>query len=312
MSSRLAELKSGNVDIVEGLSPDDARRLAREGVPVRIERQSFRRFDYIGWNNIDPVIYESSKGKTIRPHPLFGDRLVRRALTMAVDREALIAGWLGGYGQACSGPVSPAFRWAYHDSLRPMAFDPEAAKSLLKKAGWADRDGDGLLDRDGQRFVFTLVSNTGNPRREFAMQRIMNDLKQIGVECRLQLLESNMFSAGLKNRSYDAFLGGVSASLSLDLSAQFGSDLRTSAFNYYGYQNPAVDSLLNIANGFRDMTEAGPVMKKVQEIIHEDQPVTFLYWFDNLVGISNRINGTRVDILSAYHRYYDWYIGQNP
>ncbi len=308
MNTRLIELQSGSVDIVEGLSPDDARRIMKSGGPVRIEKQSFRRFDYIGWNNIDKDVYQKTKGKVIRPHPLFGDRKVRRALTMAINRNSLIGGWLGEFGQESTGPVSPAFAWAYHDSLKPLPFDPEMAKELLREAGWDDHDRDGILDRNGRKFELTLVSNTGNPRREFAMQKIQDDLKQVGISCRLQLLESNVFSAGLKKKTYDAFIGGISASVTLDLTAQFGSDFRISSFNYYGYQNQKVDSLIRVMNEYRDITEAGPVVRRIQELIYEDQPVTFLYWFDNLVGIHRRVMGTSVDFLSPYHKFYDWHL----
>lgn len=312
MSTRLIELKTGGVDVVEGLSPDEADEIERSDLDIRIERQSHRRFDFAGWNHIDAEVYRRSGGRTIRPHPIFGDRRVRRALTMAINRRELLVGWLGAYGQLCEGPVSPALRWAYNDTLTPMPFAPDSARRILADAGWEDHDGDGILDRKGQRLEFTLVTNVGNPRREFAVQKIQSDLQKIGIQCRTRLLETNQFNAGLRKREFEAFVAGLSTNLQADLQNQLGSDLERSVLNYSGYRNPVVDSLLNAASSKTELIEAGSALKKIQAILMEDQPLTYLFWFDNIVAINNRVKGTHVSILSVYERFYDWHVAAQP
>lgn len=302
-NTRLVELKTGNVDFVEGLSPEEVREFKSDS-GIRIEKQSFRRFDYIGWSHIDVEAYK--KNKTIKPNFLFADRKVRQALTMAINREELIRSWLGEYGQMCNGPISPAFKWAFNDTLRPIPYNAVRAKQLLAEAGWQDHDGDGILDKDGKKFEFTITTNTGNSRRAFAMQFIVSELKKIGIEARAQLLESNVFNSGLRNREYDAFIGGMNTAMTIDLRSQIGSNLEKSTFNVCAYQNPVIDSLLDAASGKIDPLEAAQVWKEIQVILNQDQPVTYLFWFDNLVGINNRLKGTHVDILSAYHEYYNW------
>lgn len=301
MSTRVVELKTGAVDLVEGLSPDEAREFMTEGSGVRIERQSFRRYDFIGWSNIDREAYE--KHRIVRPHPIFGDRRVRQALTMAIDRDELIDGWLKEFGQRCEGPVSPAFRWAYNDTMTVLPYDPSRSKEMLAQCGWTDRDGDGVLDRDGRPFEFTLVTNAGNPRRAFALQKIQADLRAIGIVCEAQFLETNHFSAGLRRKEFDAFIAGLSTNLYVDLIGQYGSDLEKYPGNYCSYQNALVDSLL-LQSG--DSAVSG--LKQVQSILQHDQPMTFLFWFDNIVGIRDRLKGTQVGILSPYHRFYEWYV----
>lgn len=311
MTTRIIELKTGAVDIVEGLSPEDAKDIQKNNPNLRIETQPYRRFEYVGWSNIDVELYKSSKGKTIRPHRLFGNKNIRTALTMAIHRDELVESWLGSFGQISTGPISPAFRWAYNDTLRPIPFDPARAKTLLAEEGWTDHDGDGILDKNGNKFEFTMTTNSANPRREFALQKIQSDLKKIGIVCRSQFLESNVFNSGLRNKEYDAFITGNNVNMSIDLQPQFGSDLERNTFNAASYRNREVDSLLQITASIPDVQMAGPVFKELQRIIYYDQPVTFLYWYDNIVGINQRLRGTHVNILSPYYRYYDWYISDS-
>ncbi len=308
MSTRVVELKTGTVDIVEGLSPEDAADIEKNVDHVRIETQPYRRFEYLGWNHIDGEIYKKSKHKIVRLHPIFGNKKIRMALTMAIRRDELVETWLGIYGQISTGPISPAFKWAYNDSVNPILYDPESAKSLLAEEGWKDHDGDGILDKDGKKFEFTITTNSGNPRRAFALQKIQSDLKKIGIVCHSQLVENNVFHSGLKNKEYEAFITGHNVNMTIDLLPQYGSDLERNTFNAASYQNKIVDSLIIVAASSSDVHLAGPVFKTLHRMIYEDQPVTYLYWYDNIVGINERVKGTNVDILSPYHRYYDWYI----
>src|SRR5690606_13319236 len=97
-----------------------------------------REFTYLGWNN---------------ENPLFEDARVRRALTMAIDRSALIDAMLHGLGSPAEGMIPP---WSpMYTAIDPLPFDTAGARALLAEAGWRDGDGDGMLDRDGRPFRFT-------------------------------------------------------------------------------------------------------------------------------------------------------------
>lgn len=308
MSTRLIELKTGTADIVEGLSPDDAVDIEKQDPHLRIETQKYRRFEYVGWSHLDNEIYKKSKHKIVQPHPIFGNKQIRKALTMAIRRDELVEGWLGKYGQICIGPISPAFLWAYNDSVKPMPCDPEKALFILRQEGWIDHDGDGILDKEGKKFEFTITTNSGNPRRAFALQKIQSDLKKIGIICHAEWVESSVFTNGLKNKEFEAFITGHNVNMTIDLLPQYGSDIERNTFNAVSYQSWKVDSLIHVAASAIDVHHAGPVYKILHRVIYEDQPVTYLYWYDNIVGINNRVRDTHVNILSPYYRYYDWYV----
>lgn len=298
VNTRLVEFLQGQLDFTEGLSAENVKTLGSGD--FRIETQKCRRFDYVGWMNIDIQTYRKT-GKRV-PHPLFGDPRVRRALTMGIDRQSMVEIWLSPYGQPAVGPVSPMFRWAYNDTIRPLPYDPEGARALLQEAGWTDHDGDGLLDKDGRVFDFTIVTNAGNARRDFVLENVIADLKKLGIRCTGQKLETNVYNNGLRNREFEAFIAGMAIAVWPDLSGQVGSDLEKNAFNVCAFGHTMVDSLLPVSLN----DASGDALRRIQAILHTEQPVTYLYWFDNLVAIQNRLENTHVDFLSAYSHYENW------
>lgn len=298
VNTRLVEFQQGALDFTEGLSVENVKTLGTGD--FRIESQKSRRFDYVGWTHIDMDMYRKT-GKRV-PHRLFGDPRVRRALTMAIDRQSMVDAWLGDYGQQAIGPVSPAIRWAYNDTLAPLPYDQKSALAILREAGWSDHDGDGLLDKGGRIFEFTIVTNAGNARRDFVLENVIADLKKIGIRCSGQKMETNVYNNGLRNREFDAFIAGMAIAVWPDLSGQLGSDLEKNAFNVCAFSHTMIDSLLPIATGDR----TGDTLRKIQAILHAEQPVTYLYWFDNLVAIQNRLENTHVDFLSAYSHHEMW------
>jgi len=102
---------------------------------------------------------------------LFKETEVRRAINLAINKKEIIEGVLLGLGQVVTGPFTPE-SWAYNDEVLPEPFDPQKALVLLKDAGWEDRDGDGILDRDGKRFEFTIATNQGNFQRQMTSEMI--------------------------------------------------------------------------------------------------------------------------------------------
>ncbi|NOX65102.1 MAG: hypothetical protein GXO85_04705, partial [Chlorobi bacterium] len=157
---RLTQLQNGEIDLMEDIQTDDIEKLKSKG-NIKVVPISGRDFDYIAWNNIDPKKY--SKNGSIMKNIFFGSANVRKALTYALNREAVINEYLSGYGQLSVGPVSPIFKNLFDDSLIPYDYNSAAAKKLLSDEGWKDSNGDGTIDKNGVEFAFTLHIPSGNP-----------------------------------------------------------------------------------------------------------------------------------------------------
>ncbi len=310
-TTRLTALKTGEVDVMYPIYPQDVASLKGANPAIRLELMKARYYDYVGWQNIDQKIYHESSGRIIKPHPLFGNRSVRKALTLAINRQEIVDGFLGEYGRQAVSPVSPVFKWAFNDTLKPLPFDPQLAKKLLLQEGWSDHDGDGILDREGKPFEFDLTYDAGNDRREFAAVVIHKNLKAIGIRAKIQTVETNVFFDNELKKNYDAFISGIGVTLQMDPTSEWSSDLKNNPYNDVSYQNPEVDKLIAQGKNFRNPLDAAETWKKFQAVIYADQPATFLFWRDEIVGYNARVKNTHTSMLGEIDKYWLWTINND-
>ena len=156
MTTLVAQLESGEIDCLESLSLEAVSEIRANHPEIRIYSYPSRQQLFVAWN--------------LR-NPLFRSRDVRMALAMAVNTEEMIQTLWGGMARASNGPMHPVL-WAHDPSITPVRFDPEAAKELLAANGWADHDGDGVLDNGGMRLEFEMIANQGNRIRTDVMTMI--------------------------------------------------------------------------------------------------------------------------------------------
>ena len=292
-TSLLVQLETGAVDVMEDVPPHDVARLEQARNGIRIERFPSRSYTYIGWDSTNPL-FESAR--------------VRRALTMAIDRQGIIDALFYGYAQPCLGPIHPIL-WAYDDSLAAVPHDPEAARALLAEEGWNDSDGDGWLDRGGETFAFELKTNEGNRLRQDAAVMIQAQLADVGVKVTPRSYEWTVLWDSVIRHAYEtAVLVGWSVALKVDLKPTFHSESLTGQFNHTGYSSPEVDALIDRALAASSLEEAKPAWKAVQRKIVEDQPYTFLFIQERIYGVNERVRGTVPDTRGYYRSLQDWWI----
>jgi len=295
-ATRVMELENGSVDMVMSLQIEDADRVRREHPEIRLVRRGWRSTDFLAWNTTNP---------------LFADAQVRRALSTAIDVDKMIDDLLTSretgesYGKRAVSSVSPALCSSHNNDITPLPFDPEGARQMFAEAGWTDSDGDGVLDKDGKDFAFTLLTNSGNPRRARAAILIQSNLKDVGVKMEISKLESNTFFSGLRKREFEAALSGWVASDYVDLSGLWHSG-EEYAQNYPGYSNPEVDALIDEALATSDPEKASQLWRDVQAQVYEDQPYTFLFWRDEIIGVSDRFEDATVDFVSPIRHLDRW------
>ena len=289
-STRLVALETGEVDVVDDLDPDAAQRLADSG-RFRIASVGGRRFYYLSWNFANAA---------------FADVATRQALSLAIDRELMIATLLKGYGTPAVGPVPPVL-WNHHEGLLPVPHDPTEARRLLAGAGWQDSDGDGVLERDGAPFEFEIITKQGDPVRENGAVILRANLAEVGVKVNLRVMEHAAGLARVRAGRFDAYFGLLNANLFGNPAAYVGSDA-ADQFNFGHYGNAEVDSLLAVATGLLRHEDALPVWLRVQEVLAADPPAAYLMYPDNLVGVSNRLRDVKPHLLSPVNNLAEWWI----
>ena len=301
---RLTQLLNGEVDLLEDVQTDDIQKL-ETAEQINVVPISGRDFDYIAWNNIDPQKF-SAKEK-ISKNIFFGSAKVRKALTHALNRKAVIDEYLKGYGQLSVGPVSPIFKSLYDESLVEYNYNPDTARKLLSEEGWKDSNGDGIIEKDGVDFAFELHIPAGNPRRDFAASLFKNNLLAVGIDVTIEKNELGTFIDNLFAKQYDAWMAAWVVPIPNNLKISWYSELEETPLNFASYQNKEVDELLNnIQNG--SSNDISAEYKKIQKIIHDEEPYSFLYWVDNIISYNKRIDNINITPLGSVRHCWQWRI----
>lgn len=306
-TTRLAMLKSGQIDAMisaGGINPKDLPQLSSSSSPIVIRPVRNRYFDSIVWLNIDGEAWRN--GRQVKPNFFFGQKLVRQAMTCAIDRQSIIDGFMGPeHATIVNTSLSPAYSQIADTSLDPYAYSPEKASLLLKEAGWLPGP-DGILRKNGRKFSFELAAPVGNPRRNYAATIVQQNLRSIGIDCRLKFDESLVFNKNQNEFRYDAALSGLAAETLPFQLVIWGSDFERRPFNSAAFRNSELDTVISDLGAPLPEENKLQLWKRYQQILHNEQPRTFLYYYDELEGFGNRVQHADVNLISTLYNAYDW------
>jgi peptide/nickel transport system substrate-binding protein len=247
-------------------------------------------YSYIGWN--------------LRK-PLFQDRRVRQAMTMLLDRETILQKILFGLGTIVTGPFyvnSPD----YNRRIQPYPYAPRAALELLLTAGWKDHDGDGILDRDGVPFEFEFLVSAGSKFGEQLAVILQESLKRAGIRVHLRKLEWAVFIQKIQGHDFDACTLGWSLGWEADPYQLWHSSQAEKGSNFVGFENEEADRIIETARREFDAEKRHRLFQRFHEIIHEEQPYTFLFTTEALVAVDRRFENVQVYPLGLAPR--QWWV----
>ena len=288
-NSRLALLRSGQAQMMEFIQPADAAAIEADP-DVRLLTHIPRYFFFVQWNV---------------SRPLFADKRVRQALTMAIDRQEIVESIYYGYASV-SHSVFPSNHWVHNGDLEPWPYDPGQAKQLLTEVGWSDTDGDGILDLDGQPFSFELVTNSESQVRVDMLVMIQEHLKRIGIDVRTRSMEFNALLGPLGEHDFDAVMGGLAIDTSLNTEYFFHTGAIDGSYNWGVYSNPEIDQLIEETNALVDPLEAKPHYLRLQALLHDEVPLTLLYEQRRLAGVRVELEGVEPNHVSSFYKMMNW------
>jgi peptide/nickel transport system substrate-binding protein len=222
--------------------------------------------------------------------PLFQDKRVRQALTYALDRATIVKTLLLDEGQVLNSPLV-AHSWAFDAGVPTYGYDPAKARALLMEAGWSPGP-DGVLQRDGSPFRFTLITDAGTKARESLLTIVQDQWAKVGVQVQPQLVQFAAFTDKLqKSHDFDAAAWGTNIAIDPDQTSTWASNQFPGGENYGHYTNPGVDGLLEQARTLPGCNQAArkAVYDKIQQQIGDDQPYTFLWSQKTDLAMNKRI-----------------------
>lgn len=238
--------------------------------------------------------------------PLFEDARVRRALGLAVDRPAMIAGLLNGQGLLSAGDIPPT-SWAYSPAAASLnTYDPDQSRALLAEAGWHP-DSARVLVRDGKRLAFTLSTDAGSQLRREVALTVRQDWQAIGAAVELEFVERNAFVVErvLKGQ-FQAALLQSSARADPDLSRRFHSRAIASGQNFLGYANPALDALLDQALKHSAPSARALLYREAQMLLARELPQINLFYPTVYYVVRADIGGIRPSAMGPFWNVEEW------
>jgi peptide/nickel transport system substrate-binding protein len=299
MDAALNRMKSGSLDYIEALQPVQAVR----GTSSTRFNQEFRKYEYysptytyLGWNN---------------EHPIFRDKKVRQAMTYFTDRKLIVKSVLFGLGEVVDSHIY-LFRPEYDKSLVGYPYDPPKASALLAEAGWRDTDGDGVLDKiiDGKKtqLRFEIKVNSGNALRKSVALVLLDELKKHGIAASVRELDWTIFLNDVKNHTFDAVVLGWGMPTDEPDAYQVwhSSQAANKGSNAISYKNSRVDEILEIYRREFDAQKRIEMYKEFQQILHEEQPYTFLFVRKQISAVHRRFQD--VEIFPGGLRPIDWWV----
>jgi peptide/nickel transport system substrate-binding protein len=241
---------------------------------------------------------------------MFKDPTVRRALTMLIPREQILKDIHYGLGTMVAGPFFSG-NPCCDPSVKPLPYDPAEAKRLLRKAGWMDRDGDGVLDKDGKKFEFEYLIHMARAYHAQIADIIKQNLSQAGIVVNIRKIDATVFGKTVADHNFDAVRFAWEDVIDGDpYQLWHSSQSKDRGSNYASYSNPRVDELIEKGREEFDPIKRWVMFREVYRIIAEDQPFTFLYNFDQLLFYNKKFHGVKFYLAVPYFDFTEWYVGE--
>ena len=296
-----AEFKGGNVDIanVESLRQADIDALTSEGLKT-VSYDNYM-FTYMGFN----LRKESLK-----------DVKVRQAIMYAIDRQSILDNIVEGRGSVVNAPLLPS-SWAYPEEseLEQYKYDVEKAKSLLKEAGWEDKDGDGIVENaNGEKLELTIDCQNDHEVRQKTATAIQESLKAAGIDVEIDTMEySALMDKAVANHDFDLYMMGNTLSLDPDPKPMWASTAISNepgviGYNIVAYNNPETDKLIEEGNATLDQNERKSIYGEFAKILNRDVPEAYLFC-QNVERVYNPgLEGYKPSTFNEFYNVHNWVI----
>ncbi len=293
--TRLMKLESGEADIAYDIPQAEVKRIMNiSGLKISNIATTRTYFLYI---NLLKEPYDNIK--------------VRKALNYAINKEEICETALEGIAGKPATTLYPSIMsWSANDRVTPYTYDPTKAKSILAEAGFSDTNGDSVLEYKGKPFTLTLKTYTSRPQLQPSAEIIVSELREIGIDARLEILTSSAIEADMSNHNYDIALYAYNVAPTGDpdymLSRLFVTN--SSEGKRLGYSNAQVDELVMKGRNTIDPAQRKAIYDQVQAITLDESPVICVFYQGSIIGLSERVGNFRDYPREIYSLTPDMYL----
>ena len=301
-NTAVTKFLSGETDFFEALRRENLPEVAKHP-ELRLKPYPGLGYIFAQFNLRDPVNHA-------RPHPIFGNRELRRALTMATDRANLVRSVYDSLGKPALGPTVRAYPTT-DPNLAQIPFDLARARQILDSLGWRDANGDGIRERNGRPLQFSLaVPNTSKVRVQLAVL-LQEQLRQAGVKVNVEQMDFPVLIERERKRAFDATIGAWSTQPSPgSIRGTWGTagSRASSGSNYSSYENPVFDVNVDSALASFNPAARRAYFTKAYETIIQDAPAIWLAEPLPTVGYHSRLQLAPLRSDAWWAHIADWWI----
>src|SRR5688572_16348878 len=285
-AAALIALKNRQLDVWQNVPVTTFNQLQKDGELAKdfqfFSPQTYT-FSYLGFNA------RSEK---------LADKYTRQAFACLLDRDAILKITQQNFAVKTVGPISPAAKAYYHSGIKPYKFDLAQAETLLKKAGWQKNARGWAKKSDGQEITLSLqlAYNGSKPEMEGAGLILQQAAAKIGIPVTLQPLEGGIMSKNLKQGNFEAFLRTMTGTPFI---YNFQPILHTTSsgpdgLNYTNFGTPESDKIIEALYETNTESEKVRLLKRLQEILHEESNLVFLYFLQDRIVVRNDFTNLKI------------------
>ena len=299
-TTAVTRLFSGDADLFDAVRAENLPELRRHP-SLRTIILPGTDYVFVQFNLRDPA-------KPTQPHPLFGDRVLRRAIAMSIDRTALVKSVLGTLAVVAVGPTVRAFPTT-DTGVAQIPFDSARGRAILDSLGWSTRNSQGIRTKIGRELAFNLLVPTSSMNRVRLAVMIQAQLRSMGIRVDIEQMDNSAFIARQQARSFDAGLAAWHLGASPDGTRQAWTraGVGKEGVNYSSYENPTFDAQLDSAL-LSDPDHARERFTVAYATINQDAPAVWLYESTTVIGLHRRIRTGWMRPDAWWAGLADWHI----
>ncbi len=286
----------GSADFLDAVKPELIPQVKAKGADVLLSAGSLD-YGYVAFN----LRNANNSG----PNLILGDREMRRALVMAVDRSALVRSVFDTLGLVSHGPATRIL--ATSDTTIGLPYDPGQASRTLDSLGWK-RGADGIRSRNGKPLAFSLmVPSSSSIRMKFAVL-LQEQWRKAGANVRIEPLEANAFGVRMNARKFESLLNAwhIDPTPSSVREEWASAEIKRGGYNATSYRSPSFDAVIDTAVREMNPVRSAALYRRAYRLLTDDAPAMWLYEVRNARGVSRRIHATGLRPDAWWANIADW------
>ncbi|WP_286154928.1 nickel ABC transporter substrate-binding protein [Bacillus sp. FJAT-27264] len=282
--SRVLALQNGSVDLAGG----QLGKIPVESLPV-LQKDSTLSVQEAPGTNSHFLAFNGN-------NPVLQDVKVRQAINLAINKKSIVQDLMGGIGKEAKGLFPQTVPYVTEDNSTWYGFEPEQAKALLAKAGYSDTDGDGIVDKAGVPLTLNFVLQESEfPEWKSIGELIQSELKDIGIDVKLQVLEPNAYYDALwKTKEYDLIIYRTYDDAYNPHAFLLSLFHKTGDAPAVVWSDAKLEALIDKAVGTTDLKERQSAYDDIFKKLYQEAMFAAVYFPDDIFVVNNRVKNFKL------------------